>query len=114
MSTIASPRASTSIRSNSSTRTSLDQPNTRPSQPAARRTRADRAALRDYYGLKSADNGDGSGSKEDSTPTFTKEEIEVSELDKEGFDAVQYVKDVSAKEGLQSILKIEAGLIGGA
>lgn len=40
-------------------------------------------------------------------------EIKESELDKEGFDAEKYVADVLAREGLEGVLRVEAGLISG-
>lgn len=36
-----------------------------------------------------------------------------SELDEEGFDAQGYVRGVLAREGLEGVLRIEAGLING-
>lgn len=102
MSTIASPRISTSIQSPASSRNSLDIPNPRPTQ-----TRRNRAALRDYYGLKAADeNAEKAGDA-------LKAEDVTSELDREGFDADEYVKGVLSREGLEGILKIEANLLSG-
>jgi len=40
-------------------------------------------------------------------------EIKESELDREGFDAGKYVADVLGREGLEGVLRVEAGLIGG-
>ncbi|OCK81327.1 hypothetical protein K432DRAFT_295779 [Lepidopterella palustris CBS 459.81] len=102
MSTIASPRASTSIRSPSSSRTSLEAPASRPTT-----TRRNRAALRDYYGLKGAATAT---STADGTET-EKEDAEGSELDKEGFDSAAYVKDVLAKQGLEGVLRVEGSLV---
>lgn len=100
MSTIASPRPSLSLRSPSSSRTSLDIP-----QPQrAGNPRRNRAALRDYYNIKA---------NEGLQATPAKEELEVSELDKEGFDPEEYVKDVLEKQGLEGVLKVEGGLVNG-
>ncbi|KAL1620215.1 hypothetical protein SLS56_009761 [Neofusicoccum ribis] len=116
MSTIASPRPSSSIRSPSSTRTSLDVPSSSVARSSSKsRRNRDRSALRDYYNLKSP-----------VTPTapeaptshaglgieVVKEEETVSELDKQGFDADKYVRDTLAKEGLEGVLRVESGLVG--
>lgn len=108
MSTIASPRPSLSIRSPSSSRTSLDT----PPAPGARQppnARRNRTALRDYYNLKNAEVTDASSAPQNAL----KEEGEVSELDKEGFDAAKYVEDVLTTQGLEGVLKVEAGLLSG-
>ena len=105
MSTIASPRASTSVPSSS--RTSLDIP--QPARPQAQRR--NRAALRDYYGLKAA--ADGEAPNAIRTQALNKSIGPVSELDREGFDAGAYVKDVLSKEALEGVLKIEGELISG-
>jgi len=107
MSTIASPRASLSVRSPpSSSRTSLDTASTAQTRPAGS-LRRNRAALRDYYGLKSGAPADGGTGVQG-------ESAEASELDREGFDAEAYVRDVLAREGLEGVLRVEAGLISGA
>ncbi|KAL6707391.1 hypothetical protein ACN47E_004170 [Coniothyrium glycines] len=108
MSTIASPRASVSVRSPSSTRTSLDS-NTRP-QPNARRNRA---ALREFYGLKNVPkDGDDKISEESSRTELGPEEDEtLTELDAANFDAEAFVDDLLAKEGLKGVLRVEADLI---
>lgn len=36
-----------------------------------------------------------------------------SELDAEGFDSEGYVREVLAREGLEGVLRIEAGLVNG-
>lgn len=124
MSIIASPRHSSSIRSPSSTRTSLEVPSRSNSLRSTSKTRPprarDRTALRDYYNLKSpvTPTSDPSstlpgGGAAPPTPGFeaVKEEVEASELDKAGFDAEAYVKEVLGKEGLEGVLKVEAGLV---
>jgi len=39
--------------------------------------------------------------------------VKESELDAEGFDAEAYVRGVLAGQGLESVLKVEGGLING-
>ncbi|KAJ9624092.1 hypothetical protein H2203_005540 [Taxawa tesnikishii (nom. ined.)] len=107
MSTTASPRPSTALSSRrTSTDSAVPSPSTsRPPPPATQRR--NRVALRDYYGLKSAAPAEGNTSeqslpKDESTPE--------SELDKPDFNAEQYVKDTLGKEGLEGVLRVEAGL----
>ena len=108
MSTIASPRASSSIRSPSSTRNSFDS-STRP-PPNARRNRA---ALRDYYGIKNAQKEVDAKISEESTRTGLgpEEDETLTELDAVDFNAEAYVDSLLAKEGLKGVLKVEADLI---
>lgn len=110
MSTIASPRASTSIRSPSSTRTSFDA-SARP-PPGTRRNRA---ALRDYYGLKSTISKDVDAKiSEESTRTDLGPEVEeetLTELDGADFNAEAFVNNVLATSGLSGVLKVEADLV---
>jgi hypothetical protein len=107
MSTIASPRASVSVRSPSSTRTSLDS--SRAPQPARR----NRAALREFYGLKHASkDADAKISEESSRTELGPEEDEtLTELDAANFNAEAFVDSLLAKEGLQGVLKVEADLV---
>lgn len=108
MSTIASPRASVSARSPSSTRTSIDS-TARP-QPNPRRNRT---ALREFYGIKNASKeGDSKISEESSRTGLGPEEDEtLTELDKSDFNAEAYVDSLLAKEGLKGVLKVEADLV---
>jgi hypothetical protein len=110
MSTIASPRPSVSIRSPSSTRTSFDNSARAPPNP-----RRNRAALRDYYGLKNtpADaDADTKTSEETARTGLGPEEDEtLTELDAAEFDADAFVDALLAKEGLQGVLKVEADLV---
>ncbi|KAF2018287.1 hypothetical protein BU24DRAFT_168004 [Aaosphaeria arxii CBS 175.79] len=112
MSTIASPRPSSSIRSPSSTRTSFEA----TARPAAN-PRRNRAALRDYYGLKSAaaaPKDADSKISEESARTDLGPELEeetLTELDKQGFDANGFVDNILATSGLSGVLKVEADLI---
>ncbi|KAF7198081.1 Vacuolar protein sorting-associated protein 51-like [Pseudocercospora fuligena] len=105
MSTIASPRPSISI---SSRRTSIDTTASTASKPAPERgsLRRNRAALRDYYNLKKeAPDSD----TLPSTPTLDAEQE--SELDKPGFKVDNYVQHLLANEGLEGVLRVEAGLV---
>lgn len=116
MSTIASPRPSSSIRSPSSTRTSLDVPTSSSlarSSSKSRRNR-DRSALRDYYNLKSPTAPPTSHPAEGLGIDSVKEEeaVETSELDKAGFDAEEYVRKTLEREGLEGVLRVESGLVG--
>jgi hypothetical protein len=107
MTTIASPRASSSVRSPSSTRTSVDS--VRPAQPA-RRNRTD---LREFYGIKNAPKEADAKISEESTRTELGPEDDetLTELDAANFDAEAYVGNLLAKEGLKGVLKVEADLI---
>lgn len=108
MSTIASPRPSSSIRSPSSTRNSFDS-STRP-PPNARRNRA---ALRDYYGIKNVQKEADAKISEESTRTGLgpEEDETLTELDAADFNAKAFVDSLLAKEGLKGVLKIEADLV---
>lgn len=113
MSTIASPRVSTSVRSPSSTRTSFDGSGT--ARPATHQRR-NRAALRDYYGLKaSGAASDAKGTSDTDQQTPRKENFEedetLTELDKEGFDADAFVNNILSTSGLEGVLKVEADLV---
>jgi hypothetical protein len=108
MSTIASPRASVSVRSPSSTRASIDS--SRAPQPARR----NRAALREFYGLKNAPKDADAKISEESTrhelgPDDDDETL--TELDSAEFKAEAFVDSVLAKEGLQGVLRVEADLV---
>ncbi|KAH3941418.1 hypothetical protein HBH70_229480 [Parastagonospora nodorum] len=107
MSTIASPRASISVRSASSTRNSIDSSR---APPPARRNRA---ALREFYGLKNAPkDGDAKISEESSRTELGPEEDEtLTELDAADFDAEAFVNSLLAREGLKGVLKVEADLV---
>jgi hypothetical protein len=107
MTTIASPRASSSVRSPSSTRTSVDS--VRPAQPARR----NRTALREFYGIKNAPKDADAKISEESTRTELGPEDDetLTELDAASFNAKAYVDNLLAKEGLKGVLKVEADLI---
>ncbi|KAF9731567.1 hypothetical protein PMIN06_007896 [Paraphaeosphaeria minitans] len=107
MSTIASPRPSSSIRSPSSTRASFES-SARP--PVT--TRRNRAALRDYYGLKAAKDNEAKISEESTRAELAHEDDEtLTELDATDFDADAYVNNLLAKEGLKGVLRVEADLV---
>lgn len=105
MSTIASPRPSISA---SSRRTSAST-DTISHAPTVERgsLRRNRTALRDYYGLKTAGPADARD-----TPSSTSLEHErESEFDKADFDTPAYISGLLAKESIDGVLKVEAGLI---
>ena len=111
MSSLPSPRPSTHLSSSrrtsieSSTATSRSASVTRP--PAPEVQRRNRAALRDYYGLKSPQK------EAESKVTPLEEPEPESELDKPGFDANAYVQHVLAHESLEGVLKTESNLVSG-
>ena len=111
MSTVASPRPSITLssrRTSASTDTTTRSGSTqRGPGPATGSLRRNRAALRDYYGLKNAAPADARDVPQ--TPVLDAEEE--SELDKEGFEPEQYVKSLLAREGLEGVLRVEAGLV---
>lgn len=111
MSTITSPRPSLTALTtpSSSRRTSLDPPSrSQAPSPQAAQPRRNRAALRDYYGLKAAARADASNGAQHEEAT-----VRESELDAEGFDPEGYVRELLAREGLEGVLRIEAGLVNG-
>ncbi|KAK5700302.1 hypothetical protein LTR17_023059 [Elasticomyces elasticus] len=112
MSTIASPRPSISLssrRTSTSTDAGACSPSSsRASASAAGSLRRNRVALRDYYGIKNAAPVD----ERDAPPTPTLDSVQESELDKSDFDAHAYVQTLLAKEGLEGVLRVEAGLVG--
>ncbi|KAL8695399.1 MAG: hypothetical protein Q9218_000158 [Villophora microphyllina] len=111
MSTIASPRLSTtSLSTDTSRRPSLDSHTRSQATSPARPARRNKAALRDYYGLKTAASADASNGQQRPEPSPAPE-VNQSELDAPGFDAESYVRDLLARESLQGLLKVESGLI---
>ncbi|KAI9816497.1 MAG: hypothetical protein M1827_001629 [Pycnora praestabilis] len=113
MSTIASPRTGSIVSlpaSDVSRRSSIDTVTrsqaTSPSRVPQPNQRRNRAALRDYYGLKNAAQTDiSSGAPHDDS------EVKDSELDKEGFNAEEYVQGILENEGLDGVLRVEGGLV---
>ena len=106
-----SPPPSLSIRSPSSSRTSLDAPASNTStlsRPA--NARRNRAALRDYYGIKSS--REDSNSNDGALPTAQQQTPTIlSELDRDGFEAGTYVKNLLERESLENVLKVEGALV---
>ena len=100
MATVTSPRPSNPSGSLASTPTT-----SRTTSPAPAR-RQHRAALRDYYNLKSA-----APNETPSKPRPSEPDPPSSELDSSDFDADAYVKDVLARHGLEGVLRVEAGLL---
>ncbi|KAL8673542.1 MAG: hypothetical protein Q9168_002031 [Polycauliona sp. 1 TL-2023] len=112
MSTIASPRQSTtSLSTDQSRRPSLDTSTRSQANSPARPARRNKNALRDYYGLQAAAPADASNGQQRSQLEETILGTTLSELDTPGFDAEAYVRNVLARESLQGLLKIESGLI---
>ena len=104
MSTIASPRPSIST---SSRRTSTSTDTAAQSQVDRGSLRRNRAALRDYYGLKAADSPDPAATPP--IPSFESERE--SELDRPDFDPATYVSTLLSKESIDGVLRVEAGLV---
>lgn len=98
MATITFPRPSNPSESLASTPTT-----SRATSPAPHR-RQHRAALRDYYNLKTA-------VPNDTTTAPLDPDAPSSELDNSDFDADAYVKSVLAGHGLEGVLRVEAGLV---
>ncbi|CAF9907312.1 MAG: hypothetical protein ALECFALPRED_003297 [Alectoria fallacina] len=102
MATVTSPRASNPSGSLASTPTA-----SRTTSPAPVR-RQHRAALRDYYNLKTTVPANATSP---SHPHPSEPEPPSSELDASDFDADAYVKSVLAGHGLEGVLRVEAGLV---
>ncbi|KAF2664903.1 hypothetical protein BT63DRAFT_78953 [Microthyrium microscopicum] len=118
----ASPRPSLSLmRSPPSSRTSLDHASNPSAPPSLSRAsvsgppRRARVALRDYYGLKSG-AADGSRGSVDTTASRVGGSIgggsRLDALDREGFDAGAYVRQVLETERLEGLLSLENELVG--
>lgn len=100
MATVTSPRPSNPSGSLASTPTT-----SRTTSPAPAR-RQHRAALRDYYNLKTAVPAEAPPDPHPSEPDPSS-----SELDASDFNADAYVKSVLAGHGLEGVLRVEAGLV---
>ncbi|KAI9868329.1 MAG: hypothetical protein M1813_005772 [Trichoglossum hirsutum] len=111
MSTITSPRLSiTSLGTpSSSRRASIDtsqanSPSRLPKPHSHQPRRGNRAALRDYYGLRA----------NDSAPAVVQTEpvaVEESEMDREEFQVEEYLEKVMRKQGLEGMLTVEGRLV---
>ena len=121
--TSASPYQLPSASASSSRRTSLDtttrsstvgspalQPTPTPSSSQNAKSRRNRAALRDYYGLKNAPTQHPDGASQGAL--WSDAQTSSSELDAPGFDAQAHVKGLLEREGLEGILRAEGGLVG--
>jgi hypothetical protein len=111
MSTIASPRpsiASSSRRNSGSTDITVTSTTARGNPSAAERAsiRRNRSALRDYYNIKKEIEA-----TQDGVADSTFDGEEESELDKPGFEPEAYVERLLRHEGLEAVLRVEAGLI---
>jgi hypothetical protein len=89
--------------------------------PAASSSRRNRAALRDYYGLKKQPD-DATASSRGTSPDPGKDDGSVDsgsgividrELDALGFNAETYVDGLLESQGLDSLLKTESALVNG-
>lgn len=101
---IISPRPSLSITSPTSSQSSLEVPISTSRQPG--NPRRNRAALRDYYKLKSPP------ASERTEFDYTNKE-EISEIDREDFDAQAYVQRLLENEGLEGLIRADLGLVSG-
>jgi vacuolar protein sorting-associated protein 51 len=124
---MASPRPSLSnIQSPPSSRTSQDASSTAGSVPPSLsravnpQGRRNRAALRDYYGLKSPSTADihdptdisRSSSVDPNQDSQSRlQSSTLDPLDREGFDAGSHVRQVLENESLQSLLAYENELV---
>ncbi|KAK4990055.1 hypothetical protein LTR50_002831 [Elasticomyces elasticus] len=104
MASIASPRPSISL---SSRRGSTDTTRSASITPHPQHQRRNRAALRDYYGLKNAAPADDTHDAKNAVV----EQAEESELDRAGFDSEKYVQELLGREGLEGVLRAEASLL---
>lgn len=115
MSTIASPRPSfalSSRRGSASTDNTIlsGTGKTNTSSAVDRATlRRNRTALRDYYNLKAGADSQPQPQESVLSPSLDAEQE--SELDKPGFDPESYVQRLLAVEGLEGVLRVEAGLL---
>ena len=107
MSTIASPRPSISISSRRTSTSTDIAANPPPAERGSLRRNRDRAALRDYYHLKPGQQAE----SQDPSPKASLDVDSTSELDKPDFDPQVYVESLLAKEGLEGVLRVEAGLV---
>lgn len=82
----------------------------RTASPAPNPNRRNRAALRDYYGIKNATSTDDPHGSPLDEEAF---DVKSSPLDAEGFDAEAYVRGILAKEGFEGVLRIEENLVSG-
>jgi hypothetical protein len=122
MSTIASPRDSSVngrrvpiiATPTSSSRPSLETPrSSEPSPNRAAQPRRNRAALREYYNLKRGQDEpliNDAASEVSSIHDFS--EVQESEMDRAGFDAAAYIKQVLETQSLGELLRTYNGVLG--
>ena len=79
--------------------------------PQSARLRANRDALRDYYGLKPTTSLDATPEPSPQLQPEVRNDSLFNELDDPNLDPNEYVKEVLATKRLAEILKIERGLI---
>lgn len=125
MSTIASPRESSLPRRQipqihtptGSSRASIDSPRIGSSSPnRGPAPRRNRAALREYYNIKSADAESGKGDIDDASSEYSindQSDVQESEMDQEGFDGDVYVKRVLETQNLEELLRTYNGVLTG-
>jgi hypothetical protein len=98
----------------SSSRTSLENPRSAepsPNRSTAPQPRRNRAALREYYNLKNVPEGQqGDGASEESS-IHDFSEVQEGELDRAGFDAAAYVKQVLETQSLGELLRTYNGVL---
>ncbi|KFY24138.1 hypothetical protein V493_05421 [Pseudogymnoascus sp. VKM F-4281 (FW-2241)] len=123
MSTIASPRESSLPRRQipqihtptGSSRASIDSPRIGSSSPnRGPAPRRNRAALREYYNIKSADAEAGKGDIDDASSEYSindQSDVQESEMDQEGFDGEGYVKRVLETQNLEELLRSYNGVL---
>lgn len=110
MSTIPSASPRLSISSVQSAATDATAPISTSDRTTARRNKA--AALRDYYGLRSTAPPIPASPSNASSVTLNLEDVhEPSKLDKPDFDPSTYVQDLLKREGVEGVVKVEAGLL---
>lgn len=108
MSTIASPRPSITLSSRRNSTDTITSTASRANPGGSERgsLRRNRAALRDYYNLKK------DAPSAETLPTTPALDVEQeSELDKPGFNPDTYVQKLLSNEGLEGVLRVEAGLV---
>lgn len=106
MSTISSPRPSLGVRIPSSARSSLSIERGTPIN-----SRRNRAALRDYYKIKTNIADEGTHNPNQAIQDQGDALVEASELDAPDFDAVDYVHTALSRSSLAEVLQAEAGLV---
>ncbi|MCJ1251951.1 hypothetical protein MMC30_009189 [Trapelia coarctata] len=130
--TLTSPLPTPSSSRRTSTSSPIRSHSPSPVRHPTPTQRRNRAALRDYYGLKSTNvtntlgpsglgivgedgesvDGSGVGARDGPGGKWGDGEVKEGEMDKKGFDAEKYVREVLGRESLEGVLKIEGTLVG--